>query len=188
MLAERILERIEHGHALERYRERVHRALSQQDDDRLTQRAVLASMASIYDAALQQLEQLPLSTAHLAVEQGRCALTPRVLEPFTGLADQLLADAMIRAGRVRTALVVVGTNWTRHVDYHTPQAISAVRPIIGAAKPIPAPTRATSATTATTNTASSMSWLHRSARCQLLPSSRPAMIQMLFHSRLPAVV
>lgn len=85
----------EHGHALERYRERVHHALSQQDDDRLTQRAVLASMASIYDAALQQLEQLPLSTAHLAVEQGRCALTPRVLEPFTGLADQLLADAMI---------------------------------------------------------------------------------------------
>ena len=52
-------------------------------------------MASIYDAALQQLEQLPLSTAHLAVAQGRCALTPRVLEPFTGLADQLLADAMI---------------------------------------------------------------------------------------------
>lgn len=85
----------EHGHALERYRERVHRALSQQDDDRLTQRAVLASMASIYAAALQQLEQLPLSTAHLAVEQGRCALTPRVLAPFTGLADQLLADAMI---------------------------------------------------------------------------------------------
>jgi len=85
----------EHGHALERYRERVHRALSQQDDDRLTQRAVLASMASIYDAALQQLEHLPLATSHLAVEQGRCALTPRVLEPFTGLADQLLADAMI---------------------------------------------------------------------------------------------
>ncbi len=40
-------------------------------------------------------------------------------------AGLLLADAMIRAARATNVLVAVGTNWTRHVDYHTPQAISA---------------------------------------------------------------
>lgn len=82
-------------HALDRYRERVHLALSQQDDAQLTQRAVLGALESLYEAALQQLEQLPLSTAHLAIERGRAALTPRVLKPFMGLADELLAEAVI---------------------------------------------------------------------------------------------
>lgn len=40
-------------------------------------------------------------------------------------AALLLADSLIRAGRVRNVLVAVGGNWTRHVNYHTPQAISA---------------------------------------------------------------
>jgi 3-oxoacyl-[acyl-carrier-protein] synthase III len=35
------------------------------------------------------------------------------------------ADGLIRAGRVRNALIVVGGNWTRHVDYHTAQSVSA---------------------------------------------------------------
>ncbi|MDO9315658.1 MAG: FAD-dependent oxidoreductase [Burkholderiaceae bacterium] len=86
----------EHGHAMARYRERVHQALSQQEADGLTQRSVVSSIESIYVAALQQLDTLPLVTAHLSVENpGRCALTPRVLELFTGRADQLLADAVI---------------------------------------------------------------------------------------------
>lgn len=85
----------ERGHALGRYRERLHQALSQQLDEQLTQRAVLGALESIYDAALQQLDQLPLTTGHLPVERGRAALTPRVLEPFKGLADELLAEAVI---------------------------------------------------------------------------------------------
>lgn len=85
----------ERGHALGRYRERLHQALSQQSDEQLTQRAVLGALESIYEAALQQLEQLPLTTGHLPVERGRAALTPRVLEPFKGLADDLLAEAVI---------------------------------------------------------------------------------------------
>jgi len=40
-------------------------------------------------------------------------------------AGLLLADALVRAGRARNVLVVVGGNWTRHVDYHTVQAVSA---------------------------------------------------------------
>jgi 3-oxoacyl-[acyl-carrier-protein] synthase III len=37
----------------------------------------------------------------------------------------VVADALLRCGRAATALVVVGTNWTRHLDYHTPPSISA---------------------------------------------------------------
>lgn len=40
-------------------------------------------------------------------------------------AGLVMADALIRAGRARNVLVVVGGNWTRHVDYHTVQSISA---------------------------------------------------------------
>jgi 3-oxoacyl-[acyl-carrier-protein] synthase III len=37
----------------------------------------------------------------------------------------LAADALIRVGKAKNVLVVVGTNWTRHVSYETPQSISA---------------------------------------------------------------
>jgi 3-oxoacyl-[acyl-carrier-protein] synthase III len=40
-------------------------------------------------------------------------------------AGLLLGDALVRAGRARTILIVVGGDWTRHMDYHTVQAISA---------------------------------------------------------------
>lgn len=40
----------------------------------------------------------------------------------TGL---LLADSLVRAGRCRNALIVCGCNWSRYVDYRTPQSISA---------------------------------------------------------------
>jgi 3-oxoacyl-[acyl-carrier-protein] synthase-3 len=40
-------------------------------------------------------------------------------------AGLLLADALIRAGRAKNILVVAGGDWTRHVDYHTVQSISA---------------------------------------------------------------
>jgi len=40
-------------------------------------------------------------------------------------AGLLFADALIRAGRARNILVTVGGDWTRHVDYHTVQSVSA---------------------------------------------------------------
>jgi 3-oxoacyl-[acyl-carrier-protein] synthase-3 len=40
-------------------------------------------------------------------------------------AGLFFADALIRAGRAKNILIVVGGNWTRHVDYHTVQSISA---------------------------------------------------------------
>jgi 3-oxoacyl-[acyl-carrier-protein] synthase III len=40
-------------------------------------------------------------------------------------AGLVFADALIRAGRAQTILIAVAGNWTRHVDYHTVQSISA---------------------------------------------------------------
>lgn len=37
----------------------------------------------------------------------------------------LIADSLIRSGRANHILICIGGNWTRNVDYHTPQAISA---------------------------------------------------------------
>lgn len=40
-------------------------------------------------------------------------------------ASLVLANSLMAAGLVEKALVVVAGDWTRHVDYHTPQAVSA---------------------------------------------------------------
>ncbi|PUB17515.1 3-oxoacyl-ACP synthase III family protein [Yoonia sediminilitoris] len=40
-------------------------------------------------------------------------------------AGMMIADALIRAGRATYVLIVLGDNWTRYVDYHTAQAVSA---------------------------------------------------------------
>jgi 3-oxoacyl-[acyl-carrier-protein] synthase-3 len=40
-------------------------------------------------------------------------------------AGLVFADALIKAGRAKNILIVVGGNWTRHVDYHTVQSVSA---------------------------------------------------------------
>ena len=37
----------------------------------------------------------------------------------------VIADALIRTGSARTALIVCGDNWTQHVNYSTPQSASA---------------------------------------------------------------
>ncbi|MEO8795778.1 MAG: 3-oxoacyl-[acyl-carrier-protein] synthase III C-terminal domain-containing protein [Daejeonella sp.] len=40
-------------------------------------------------------------------------------------ASILLADSLLKTGNYKTALICVGGNWSRNVNYHTPQAISA---------------------------------------------------------------
>jgi 3-oxoacyl-[acyl-carrier-protein] synthase-3 len=54
-----------------------------------------------------------------------CPVVPLNRE-FSGFnSGVMIADALIRVGRAKNVLVVVGTNWTRHVSYQTPQSISA---------------------------------------------------------------
>jgi len=85
----------ERAQALQRYRTRLNQALSRQDDEQLTQKAVLGALESLYDDALARIAALPLAAADVApVSQGRTALTPQVLAPFAGLADELLSEAV----------------------------------------------------------------------------------------------
>ena len=84
----------ERASALQRYRARMTEALSQQQAEQLTQRAVLGAVESLYQDALAALQGLALPPVAWPVDQGRHALTPQVLAPFMGLADELLAEAM----------------------------------------------------------------------------------------------
>lgn len=40
-------------------------------------------------------------------------------------AAVVIADALIKAGRIGRALIACGANWTQYVSYHTPQSVSA---------------------------------------------------------------
>lgn len=80
--------------ALQRYRREVHQSLARQDDDQLTQRALLGALEGLYAEALEALHDLPLRVAHGPAELGRHALTPQVLQPFKGLSDELLDEAL----------------------------------------------------------------------------------------------
>lgn len=80
--------------AFSRYRQQLHQSLSQQQAEQLTQRALLGALESLYREALAELAALPAPTHHLPVQAGRHALTPQVLQPFMGLADELLAEAL----------------------------------------------------------------------------------------------
>ncbi|MEO8796229.1 MAG: hypothetical protein ABI390_12230 [Daejeonella sp.] len=40
-------------------------------------------------------------------------------------ASILMADSLLKSGNFKNALICVGGNWSRNVNYHTPQAISA---------------------------------------------------------------
>jgi len=81
---------------LQVYRDQVHRALSQQQDDQLTQRALLGTLESLYGRTLAALAALPLqpAPARAPAEPGHHALTPLVLAPFQGLAEELMAEAL----------------------------------------------------------------------------------------------
>ncbi|MDB5904044.1 MAG: 3-oxoacyl-ACP synthase [Betaproteobacteria bacterium] len=55
----------------------------------------------------------------------RCWIIPLNVEYSNFNAGLVLADAMIRAGQVRNALVVCGGNWSRYVNYHLGPSVSA---------------------------------------------------------------
>ena len=62
-------------------------------------------------------QQLGLSAA--------CWILPINNEYSNFNAGLVIADAMIRTGQVRNALIVCGGNWSRYVDYHSGAAASA---------------------------------------------------------------
>jgi monoamine oxidase len=76
------------------YRQGLVQALSAQRTAGLTLSVLLAVMDGVYADALARLEALPFDARGVAVEQGRSALTPRVLAPFDGFSDALLGAAL----------------------------------------------------------------------------------------------
>ncbi|MGH3692853.1 MAG: hypothetical protein ACRDRX_02415 [Pseudonocardiaceae bacterium] len=117
------------------------------------QRRVLAKGQTVVDimvpaarralaAAGRTIEQVDLLLGYASVSQwampndlarvaARLGLPPHaevvpVNSEFTNFNQGLvLADALLSLGRATCALIVVGGNWTRYVDYHTAPAISA---------------------------------------------------------------
>ncbi|MFH1815040.1 MAG: FAD-dependent oxidoreductase [Pseudomonadota bacterium] len=80
------------------YRQRIARALAAQQSADLTRNVLLDVLDQLYADALAELVTLSFDTRGVAVEQGRSALTPAVLAPFSGLSDELLGEALKHNG------------------------------------------------------------------------------------------
>lgn len=79
--------------ALARYRQHINHWLSRQDQDRLTQRAMLATAEQTYARALEQLADLGVGATDLATASQN-ELTPRVLAHFSGFSKALADEAL----------------------------------------------------------------------------------------------
>lgn len=83
----------ERDEAFPRYTQHLNHLLSRQEQERITQRAVLAAIEQTYSRALDQLsllDMVPPSTSRQACEQ----ITPQVLKAFSGFSKQLVDQAL----------------------------------------------------------------------------------------------
>lgn len=80
--------------AFDRYRQALHRGLSGQQRDQLTQLAMLHSIEAVFADALQVLDQLGFDGTGIAVERGRSALTPEIQKPFRDFVQSFIDDCI----------------------------------------------------------------------------------------------
>jgi monoamine oxidase len=80
--------------AFDDYRRRLNASLAAQNKTQLTQMAMLATVEQIFAEALKRLEALPFDLGGVAVEQGRCALTPLAQRPFADFLRQFNDDVV----------------------------------------------------------------------------------------------
>ncbi|WP_294537361.1 FAD-dependent oxidoreductase [uncultured Rhodoblastus sp.] len=80
--------------AFDDYRRRLNALLAAQHKTQVTQMAMLATAEHIFAQALKRLEALPFELGGVAVEQGRCALTPLAQKPFGDFLRQFNADVV----------------------------------------------------------------------------------------------
>lgn len=80
--------------ASELYRQSVVRALSAQRSIDMTHAVLCAVVDHVYAEALRRLETLDFDLSEVAIERGRCALTPSLLAPFSGFSDGLVGEAL----------------------------------------------------------------------------------------------
>ena len=81
--------------ALQRYRRHLNQGMAAQQKEQLTQRALLGTIEQIYSEALQQIHELPLDARGAAIERGRSALTPELLDPFDGFINTLIDEVVV---------------------------------------------------------------------------------------------
>ncbi len=87
--------RTQRGLLLSRYQAAVHRAMSSQDAEAVTQKALVATLEAFYDDVLQRVAALPVLEVHRVTdERGQAALTPQVLGLFSGLSEALMTEVL----------------------------------------------------------------------------------------------
>jgi monoamine oxidase len=102
--------------SFDRYRITLHRNLSAQRRQHLTQQAILDTAAVLFREALEMLYELPFDSRGVRVERGWSALTLRILEPFQGFCEALLDDAL-RFNRSSCAISNFAEEHLPSVDY-----------------------------------------------------------------------
>ena len=78
----------------ELYRQGVVRALSARHSIDMTHAVLCAVVDDVYAEALRRIEVLDFDLSDVAIERGRCALTPSLLAPFSGFSDGLVGEAL----------------------------------------------------------------------------------------------
>lgn len=87
--------RTQRGLLLSRYQAELHRMLSSQDAEDLTQKALVGVLEAFYGEVLSRVAALPVLEAHrLTDERGQAALTPQVLGLFSGLSEALMTEVL----------------------------------------------------------------------------------------------
>jgi 3-oxoacyl-[acyl-carrier-protein] synthase III len=108
--------------------------------EKLTDLMVEAAQAALEKAALTPADidlvigyasistwEMPNDLTTVATTLGLASTTPvvPVNSEYSNFNHAVvIADALVSAGRATRALIVVGSNWSRYVDYETPPAIS----------------------------------------------------------------
>ena len=79
-----------------------------------------------YESVSEFIEPNGLAAVHHRMElPSHCMVLPVNDEYTNSLSGLMIADALIKTGRARNALIVVGCNWTQYSNYTKPQAISS---------------------------------------------------------------
>ena len=85
---------VQHEFVFDDYRQRLNSALSAQQREQLTQRALLGAMEGMFERALVELDALRFNANGVEVERGRCSLTPLLRQPFRGLLQSAYDDVI----------------------------------------------------------------------------------------------
>ena len=103
--------------AFGRYRASLHKHLTAQHREHLTQRAILDVAEALFQDALEKIYEQPFDSRGVNVERGWSALSLRVLAPFEGFCESLLDEAL-RFNRSSCAISNFADEHVPSAEYH----------------------------------------------------------------------